>query len=42
MNIVCTSKPCDGLLYYSYEYCCCGWVHRQCDRGWCEAYRGVV
>lgn len=22
MNIVCTSKPCDGLLYYSYEYCC--------------------
>ena len=20
MNIVCTSKPCDGLLYYSYEY----------------------
>ena len=21
MNIVCTSKPCDGLLYYSYEYC---------------------
>jgi len=22
INIVCTSKPCDGLLYYSYEYCC--------------------
>lgn len=22
LNIVCTSKPCDGLLYYSYEYCC--------------------
>mgnify|MGYP006419547285 CR=1 FL=1 len=22
MNILCTSKPCDGLLYYSYEYCC--------------------
>jgi hypothetical protein len=21
LNIVCTSKPCDGLLYYSYEYC---------------------
>lgn len=21
INIVCTSKPCDGLLYYSYEYC---------------------
>jgi hypothetical protein len=20
INIVCTSKPCDGLLYYSYEY----------------------
>lgn len=20
LNIVCTSKPCDGLLYYSYEY----------------------
>lgn len=22
VNILCTSKPCDGLLYYSYEYCC--------------------
>jgi len=22
LNIVCTAKPCDGLLYYSYEYCC--------------------
>ena len=22
LNIVCTSKPVDGLLYYSYEYCC--------------------
>lgn len=22
INIVCTSKPVDGLLYYSYEYCC--------------------
>ena len=22
INIVYTSKPCDGLLYYSYEYCC--------------------
>jgi len=21
LNIVCTAKPCDGLLYYSYEYC---------------------
>jgi hypothetical protein len=21
LNVVCTSKPCDGLLYYSYEYC---------------------
>ena len=21
-NILCTSKPGDGLLYYSYEYCC--------------------
>lgn len=21
INIVCTSKPCDGLLFYSYEYC---------------------
>ena len=21
LNIVCTSKPCDGLFYYSYEYC---------------------
>jgi len=21
INIVCTSKPCDGLFYYSYEYC---------------------
>lgn len=21
INIVCVSKPCDGLLYYSYEYC---------------------
>lgn len=21
VNIVCTSKPCDGLLYYSYEHC---------------------
>lgn len=21
INIVCTAKPCDGLLYYSYEYC---------------------
>jgi len=21
VNIVCSSKPCDGLLYYSYEYC---------------------
>tara|TARA_B100000424_G_scaffold67817_2_gene50283 strand:- start:13123 stop:13950 length:828 start_codon:yes stop_codon:yes gene_type:complete len=21
MNILCTSKPCDGLFYYSYEYC---------------------
>lgn len=21
INIVCTSKPCDGLMYYSYEYC---------------------
>ena len=21
VNIVCTSKPCDGLLFYSYEYC---------------------
>jgi len=20
LNILCTSKPCDGLLYYSYEY----------------------
>ena len=20
LSIVCTSKPCDGLLYYSYEY----------------------
>ena len=22
VNIICTSKPIDGLLYYSYEYCC--------------------
>lgn len=22
INIVCTSKPADGLLYYSYEHCC--------------------
>ena len=22
VNIVCTSKPVDGLLHYSYEYCC--------------------
>ena len=22
VNIVCTSKPGDGLLHYSYEYCC--------------------
>jgi hypothetical protein len=22
LNILCTSKPVDGLLYYSYEYCC--------------------
>lgn len=22
INIVCTSNPCDGLLYYSYEHCC--------------------
>lgn len=21
INIVCTSKPCDGLFFYSYEYC---------------------
>ena len=21
LNIVCTSKPADGLLFYSYEYC---------------------
>ena len=21
LNIVCTSKPGDGLLFYSYEYC---------------------
>lgn len=21
LNVVCTAKPCDGLLYYSYEYC---------------------
>jgi len=21
INILCTAKPCDGLLYYSYEYC---------------------
>ena len=21
INILCTSKPCDGLLYYSYEHC---------------------
>ena len=21
VNILCTSKPCDGLLFYSYEYC---------------------
>lgn len=21
LNILCTAKPCDGLLYYSYEYC---------------------
>ena len=20
LNLVCTSKPCDGLFYYSYEY----------------------
>ena len=21
INLICTSKPCDGLFYYSYEYC---------------------
>ena len=21
LNIICTSKPADGLLFYSYEYC---------------------